>query len=59
MPLVGARTRERLAEALGALDAAPDADDLAAIERARARRTPPPATAIRSAQMAVLDSERA
>ena len=34
VPLVGARTRERLAEALGALDIALSADDVAAIERA-------------------------
>jgi aryl-alcohol dehydrogenase-like predicted oxidoreductase len=34
VPLVGARTRERLAEALGALDVTLTADDLARIERA-------------------------
>lgn len=34
VPLVGARTRERLAEALGALDVSLDATDLAAIEEA-------------------------
>lgn len=34
MPLVGARTRERLTEALGALDVTLDAADLAAIEQA-------------------------
>jgi aryl-alcohol dehydrogenase-like predicted oxidoreductase len=34
VPLVGARTRERLTEALGALDVTLDAADLAAIERA-------------------------
>ncbi|GKQ36372.1 aldo/keto reductase [Streptomyces sp. A012304] len=34
VPLVGARTRERLAESLGALDVALDAADLAAIEEA-------------------------
>ncbi|MER6674733.1 aldo/keto reductase [Streptomyces sp. NPDC000983] len=34
VPLVGARTRQRLDEALGALDVTLDADDLAAIERA-------------------------
>ncbi|MDP9681662.1 aryl-alcohol dehydrogenase-like predicted oxidoreductase [Streptomyces griseoviridis] len=34
VPLVGARTRERLAEALGALDVTLDAADLAAIEEA-------------------------
>jgi aryl-alcohol dehydrogenase-like predicted oxidoreductase len=55
--LVGARTRERLHEALGALDAPLDADDLAALERA----VPPGAAAgdrYPQAQMAVLDSER-
>jgi aryl-alcohol dehydrogenase-like predicted oxidoreductase len=57
VPLVGARTRERLNEALGALDVALDADDLAALERA----VPPGAAAgdrYPEAQMAVLDSER-
>ncbi|MFF6642254.1 aldo/keto reductase [Streptomyces althioticus] len=34
VPLVGARTQERLTESLGALDVTLDADDLAAIERA-------------------------
>jgi aryl-alcohol dehydrogenase-like predicted oxidoreductase len=57
VPLVGARTRERLDEALGALDAGLDADDLAALERAV-----PPGAAVGDrypqAQMAVLDSER-
>jgi aryl-alcohol dehydrogenase-like predicted oxidoreductase len=55
--LVGARTRERLQEALGALEARLDADDLAALERA----VPPGAAAgdrYPEAQMAVLDSER-
>jgi aryl-alcohol dehydrogenase-like predicted oxidoreductase len=55
--LVGARTRERLHEALGALEANLDADDLAALERA----VPPDAAAgdrYPEAQMAVLDSER-
>jgi aryl-alcohol dehydrogenase-like predicted oxidoreductase len=57
VPLVGARTRERLSEALGALEAELDADDLAALERA----VPPGAAAgdrYPEAQMAVLDSER-
>jgi aryl-alcohol dehydrogenase-like predicted oxidoreductase len=57
VPLVGARTRERLAEALGALAVTLDADDLAAIERA----VPPDAAAgdrYAAAQMAMLDSER-
>jgi aryl-alcohol dehydrogenase-like predicted oxidoreductase len=57
VPLVGSRTRERLAEALGALNVMLDADDLAAIERA----VPPDAAAgdrYAAAQMAMLDSER-
>ena len=57
MPLVGARRRERLHEALGALDLALTADDLAAIEAA----VPPGAAAgerYAAAQMAMLDSER-
>ena len=57
VPLVGARTRERLTEALGALDVELDGDDLAALERA----VPPGAAAgdrYPEAQMAVLDSER-
>ena len=57
VPLVGARRRDRLAEALGALEVELTADDLAAIERAvprgrgGGRPLPPP-------QMATLDSER-
>ncbi|MGH8156776.1 MAG: aldo/keto reductase [Rhodanobacter sp.] len=57
VPLVGARTRQRLAEALGALDVSLDASDLAAIERV----IPPDAAAgdrYAAAQMAMLDSER-
>jgi aryl-alcohol dehydrogenase-like predicted oxidoreductase len=56
VPLVGARTRERLAEALGALDVELGAGDAAAIERA----IPPGAAAgdrYPEAQMAMLDSE--
>ncbi|MFE0647978.1 aldo/keto reductase [Streptomyces sp. NPDC059534] len=56
VPLVGARSRERLAEALGALDVALDAADLAAIEEA----VPAGAAAgerYPAAQMAHLDSE--
>jgi aryl-alcohol dehydrogenase-like predicted oxidoreductase len=56
VPLVGARRRDRLAEALGALEIVLSADDLAAIERA----VPPGAAAggrYQEAQMAVLDSE--
>ncbi|MBQ0849163.1 aldo/keto reductase [Streptomyces sp. NPDC057620] len=57
VPLVGARTRERLTEALGALDVTLDAADLTAIEEAvpagsaAGERYP-------AAQMAHLDSER-
>jgi aryl-alcohol dehydrogenase-like predicted oxidoreductase len=57
VPLVGAHTRERLQEALGALEADLDADDLAALARA----VPPEAVAgerYPEGQMAVLDSER-
>jgi aryl-alcohol dehydrogenase-like predicted oxidoreductase len=57
VPLVGARTRERLNEALGALEVKLDADDLGALESA----VPPGAAAgdrYPEAQMAVLDSER-
>jgi aryl-alcohol dehydrogenase-like predicted oxidoreductase len=57
VPLIGARTRERLSEALGALDVRLDADDLAAIERA----IPPGAVAgtrYDEHQMRMLDSER-
>lgn len=57
VPLVGARTRQRLDEALGATDVTLDADDLAAVERA----VPPGAASgdrYPAAQMAHLDSER-
>ncbi|GAA2335063.1 aldo/keto reductase [Streptomyces kunmingensis] len=57
VPLVGARTRARLTEALGALDVTLDAADLAAIEAA----VPADAAAgerYPAAQMAHLDSER-
>jgi pyridoxine 4-dehydrogenase len=57
VPLVGARTRERLSEALGALDVALGEDDAAALERA----IPPGAAAgdrYPAPQMAALDSER-
>ncbi|MDQ1038775.1 aryl-alcohol dehydrogenase-like predicted oxidoreductase [Streptomyces sp. V3I8] len=57
VPLVGARTRERLTEALGALDVVLDTADLTAIEDA----VPAGAAAgdrYPSAQMAHLDSER-
>jgi pyridoxine 4-dehydrogenase len=57
VPLVGARTRERLTEALGAVEIELDAGDLARIEEAI------PAGAVsgeryQAEQMAVLDSER-
>jgi aryl-alcohol dehydrogenase-like predicted oxidoreductase len=57
VPLVGARTRERLAESLGALELELSEEDLAAIERA----LPPDAVAgerYDDRQMASLDSER-
>lgn len=57
VPLVGARRRDRLTEALGALEVALDEVDLAAIEEA----VPPGAAAgerYPEAQMAHLDSER-
>jgi aryl-alcohol dehydrogenase-like predicted oxidoreductase len=57
VPLVGARRRDRLAEALGALDVTLDADDLAAIEEA----VPDGAAAgdrYPQAQMAHLGTER-
>jgi aryl-alcohol dehydrogenase-like predicted oxidoreductase len=57
VPLIGARTRQRLGEALGAVDVVLDAADLAAIERA----VPNGAAAgerYPAAQMAHLDSER-
>jgi len=57
VPLVGARRRNRLAEALGALDVALSEEDMAAIERA----VPKGAAAgerYAATQMAHLDSER-
>ncbi|RFP07225.1 aldo/keto reductase [Komagataeibacter xylinus] len=57
VPLVGARRRDRLSEALGALDLALTPDDLAAIEKA----VPKGAAAgerYDPKQMAVLDSEK-
>ncbi|MDI2128440.1 aldo/keto reductase [Yinghuangia seranimata] len=57
VPLVGARRRDRLQEALGALDVTLSSDDLAAIERA----VPAGAAAgerYAAAQMAHLDSEK-
>ncbi|MFL9827469.1 aldo/keto reductase [Rhodoplanes sp. SY1] len=57
VPLVGARRRDRLAEALGGLDVRLTADDLAAIERAVPKGAASGARYAES-QMAVLDSER-
>ncbi|HWI51688.1 MAG TPA: aldo/keto reductase [Symbiobacteriaceae bacterium] len=57
IPLVGARRRDRLMEALGAVDLRLSEDDLAQIERA----VPPGAAAgerYHPSQMAALDSER-
>ena len=57
VPLVGARRRDRLAEALGALPLTLSPEDLAQIERA----VPPEAVAgerYAAQQMAHLDSER-
>jgi aryl-alcohol dehydrogenase-like predicted oxidoreductase len=57
VPLIGARTRERLSEALAALDVELSPEDVAAIERA----VPPDAVAgerYPEAEMAMLDSER-
>jgi aryl-alcohol dehydrogenase-like predicted oxidoreductase len=57
VPLVGARRRDRLAEALGALELELTADELERVERA----VPPGAAAgdrYHAPQMAVLDSER-
>jgi aryl-alcohol dehydrogenase-like predicted oxidoreductase len=57
VPLVGARRRDRLSEALGALDVTLTPDDLARLEKA----VPPDAVAgdrYDEGQMAMLDSER-
>ena len=56
VPLVGARTRARLSESLGALDVTLSADDLAAIERA-VPKDAAAGTRYAEAQMAHLDSE--
>ena len=58
VPLVGARRRDRLSEALGALDVELTPEDLARLEKA----VPPDAAAgdrYDAGQMAMLDSERA
>ena len=57
VPLVGARTRERLTEALGALALDLDADDLAAIEAAVPHEAVV-GTRYDATQMAMLDSEK-
>jgi aryl-alcohol dehydrogenase-like predicted oxidoreductase len=57
VPLVGARRRDRLAEALGALDVRLSADDLDAIERA-APKGAAAGDRYAAPQMAMLDSER-
>jgi aryl-alcohol dehydrogenase-like predicted oxidoreductase len=57
LPVIGARRRDQLTEALGALDLSLGADELAAVERA----VPPDAAAgtrYDAHQMAMLDSER-
>ncbi|HLN93441.1 MAG TPA: aldo/keto reductase, partial [Thermoanaerobaculia bacterium] len=57
VPLVGARRRDRLSEALGALDVRLTPEDLAQLEKA----VPPDAAAgtrYDAGQMAMLDSER-
>ncbi|MEZ6023001.1 MAG: aldo/keto reductase [Hyphomonadaceae bacterium] len=57
VPLIGARKRERLAEAIGALEVTLTADELARIDQA----APPEAVAgdrYDAAQMTMLDSER-
>jgi len=57
VPLVGARRRDRLAEALGALDVVLTAGDLAAIEAAMPKGAAA-GSRYAAAQMAVLDCER-
>ena len=58
VPLIGARRRDRLAEALGALDLALSASDIAAIEAA-APKGAAAGQRYTEHQMAMLDSERA
>ncbi|MEO3432774.1 aldo/keto reductase [Inquilinus sp. CAU 1745] len=57
VPVIGARRRDRLGEALGALDVALSPEDLAAIETA-APRDAVAGERYAPAQMAMLDSER-
>jgi aryl-alcohol dehydrogenase-like predicted oxidoreductase len=58
IPLVGARRRDRLTEALGALDTSLSAEDLAALEEA-VPRDAAAGERYAPAQMAMLDSEKA
>jgi hypothetical protein len=58
VPLIGARRRDRLAEALGALPLDLSADDLAAIERAVPAGAAAAGDRYHAPQMATLDSER-
>ena len=57
VPVIGARTRGRLAEALGSLDVTLSGSDLAAIEQA-APKGAAAGSRYAAAQMAMLDSER-
>jgi aryl-alcohol dehydrogenase-like predicted oxidoreductase len=57
IPLIGARRRDRLAEALGSLEVALTAQDMAAIERA-VPKDAAAGTRYPSAAMADLDSEK-
>ncbi len=58
VPLIGARRRDRLTEALGALDVKLSTDDFAAIERVVPKGAAA-GTRYAAEQMAMLDSERA
>ena len=58
IPLIGARRRDRLNEALGALEVRLDAGDLAAIKQA-VPKDAAAGTRYAAAQMAMLDSEKA
>jgi aryl-alcohol dehydrogenase-like predicted oxidoreductase len=58
IPLIGARRRDRLSEALGALEVRLDAADLAAIKQA-VPKDAAAGTRYAAAQMAMLDSEKA
>ena len=58
VPLIGARTRAQLREALGSLDIALGPEELDRIAPDRAGRTQVAGARYGSAQMAMLDSER-